>query len=234
MAASSARRPAGEDLVAGLDEAGRGPVFGPLVLCAFAMRRDRLGELQALGVRDSKQLSGTARERMYEPLRALATGLAVYELAPAEIDAAPGGLDVLEAAHGAALIAAVSPRIAYVDAIGKGGALHRARLEERLAGRDIELVVENKADDTYQIVGAASIVAKVIRDRRLAELDREHGPLGSGYPSDPATRAAVRRIVEAHLATGTPLPGFVRARWSTVARLLEPAEARKVQGELSF
>jgi ribonuclease HII len=74
----------------------------------------------------------------------------------------------------------------------------------------------------------------VTRDRRLAELEESHGPLGSGYPSDPATRAAVRRIVDAHLASGAPLPNFVRARWSTVARLLAPSIVAKVQGELSF
>ena len=74
------------------------------------------------------------------------------------------------------------------------------------------MVGNHHADDLLAVVAAASIVAKVRRDRVLRALADVHGPLGSGYPSDPATC----RFLDDCLEAGGPLPSFVRASWRTV------------------
>jgi len=74
------------------------------------------------------------------------------------------------------------------------------------------VVCEPKADGTYPVVGAASIFAKTTRDERLEALKAAWGDFGSGYPSDPATKA----WLAAHAKTGKPWPDFVRTRWETI------------------
>jgi ribonuclease HII len=79
-----------------------------------------------------------------------------------------------------------------------------------------ELIIEPKADLNYPVVGAASIFAKVLRDRAIAEL----GEVGSGYPSDPKTRAWLKGF----FIRGEELPASVRTRWGTIAKLREEAK----------
>lgn len=215
-------------LIVGVDEAGRGPVIGPLVMAAAALDEQQLEALVELGVDDSKRLSAKRREALDGPLRELLGGFELRVVTPAEIDgsALTGGLDVLEAEVAAELIARLQPAVAIVDAVGQGGHRHRQRIVAALRRRqvpELELVVENKADARYPIVGAASILAKVARDAALSALRETHGELGSGYPSDPKTRAAVARAAQAHVSSGAPLPGYLRKRWGTVTRALDEA-----------
>ncbi|MEM2782912.1 MAG: hypothetical protein QXQ55_03890, partial [Candidatus Hadarchaeales archaeon] len=81
-----------------------------------------------------------------------------------------------------------------------------------------ELKVENSADRKYTVVGAASILAKVRRDARLAELKKKYGEVGSGYSHDPLTISFLRRWVEEH----GELPPFARKSWETCRRLRRP------------
>ena len=84
-----------------------------------------------------------------------------------------------------------------------------------------ELVGENRADEKYPVVSAASILAKVDRDRIIAELCEEYGDFGSGYPSDPKTQRFLREWFSKHHGF---LP-IVRRKWSTVKRLVEGEQA---------
>jgi ribonuclease HII len=85
-------------------------------------------------------------------------------------------------------------------------------------------VVENFADRNYIVVAAASIVAKVRRDQRIAELCQRHGDFGSGYSSDPRTIAFLERWVREH----GKLPEFARRSWETAQRIESEAKQKKL------
>ncbi len=186
-----------------------------MVVCGFAVRAEDLEALKALGVRDSKVLSPARREALEAPLKALAAGVHLVEIQPAEMDRR--NLNELELEAFAACILALKPSAVYVDApVGpRGIPRFRARLLERIAPLLPELVAENRADARFPVVSAASILAKVTRDRRISRMEAEYGEIGSGYPSDPKTKAFLSRWMAEH---GTP-PPIARASWGTFDRM---------------
>lgn len=119
---------------------------------------------------------------------------------------------------------------AYVDAVGAGGHTHRRRIAEALGPDRPELVVENKADERYAVVAAASILAKVTRDKRIRAMGETHGELGSGYPSDPKTRVAIAKLARAHVEEGAPIPEYVRRSWATVQNAIDAVRQGEVSG----
>ena len=196
-------------LIMGIDEAGRGSVLGPLTVAAFACDSDDLAAVAATGVTDSKRLSAKRREALIQPLEALGQE-ALRVNSPAEIDAA--NINTLEMHAMADMIRQLRPERVFIDAPTHPKAIPRFVRDLRaLLEHHPELVVEPKADLTYPIVSAASIFAKVRRDAAIQAL----GAVGSGYPSDPVTREHLRQL----LATGNPLPSYVRTRWGTVRAL---------------
>jgi ribonuclease HII len=106
------------------------------------------------------------------------------------------------------------------------GDVSESRFARRVAagvddrGVAVEVRAEHGADARYPIVAAASIVAKVERDRRVEALADEYGDVGSGYPSDPRTRAFLREYVRDHGS----LPDCARASWKTCDDVLRAAE----------
>ena len=212
----SARRGPRVAAILGIDEAGRGSVIGPLVVGGFLVRSDRLGELRAAGARDSKSLSPARREEVYAALGTLGECWAIA-VSPPEIDrfVARGGLNRLEAREFARLVRRLAPDAVRVDACDTNefrfGALVR-----RLAGGKIPVVARHRADRDDPVVGAASIVAKVERDRRIARLRRRLGmDFGSGYPSDPRTVEFLRSAWFSRAVR----PAFVRWSWGTMQRV---------------
>ncbi|KAK4537555.1 hypothetical protein CDCA_CDCA13G3580 [Cyanidium caldarium] len=220
----------------GIDEAGRGPVLGPLVYAACACPAGCEGTRIPSGVTDSKQLSAAQRETLYGQLRRrppdqLATWTVV--ISPQEISAkmlAPRKINLNTISHDAAL-RLVAQAIdagyfiteAYVDTVG-GAAEYERKFRERFPSLR-RVVVQAKADSAFALVSAASIVAKVTRDRQLrawamprgiqdGDAGRACGPAvdwGSGYPSDPDTQQWLARNV--HPVFG--YPPLVRFSWST-------------------
>lgn len=204
--------------VLGLDEAGRGCVLGDLVVGAFFVDELDDDALRAAGAADSKKLSAKRRNAAREALQGHGTA-AVTRIPPSAIDT--GNLNVLEEAAIVELIRRFEPEHVYIDALGHPRTLPalRERLLAALGGLRPALTIEPKADHTYPVVGAASIFAKTTRDEALAEHADAHGVLGSGYPSDPKTRA----WLTAHAQTRQPWPPFVRTRWQTVQDLAQAA-----------
>lgn len=215
----------GGELCLGLDEAGRGSLVGPLVVGGFAARPDVLASLPGLGVRDSKLLSPVRREEAYERLASVGERYALA-LSPAVVDRAVrrGQLNELEARAFAELVRQVRPARAFVDACDPVA----PRFGERvalLAGRCSEVHAQHRADRELAIVAAASIVAKVTRDRHLERLRRRLGEeLGSGYPSDGRTRAFVRASLESGAT-----PRWVRASWRTTETLKAELSTRTLE-----
>jgi ribonuclease HII len=205
----------------GVDEAGKGPVLGPMVAAAVRADADALPD----GVDDSKRLSPARREALAATLRSEPTvtvGVAVVPVA--RIDDAETDMNSLTvAAHGEAVAAAASAGDAVVaDAGDVDAARFARRVREDAAGRGtaVDVTAEHRADATHAHVAAASVVAKVDRDARIEALREEYGEVGSGYPGDQTTRAFLREWVREH----GDLPACARASWSTSEDVLAAAE----------
>lgn len=203
--------------VLGLDEAGRGCVLGALIVGAFLWEEEDQAPLRAAGADDSKALSASRRVDVKERLAGMGTGR-VYRVPATAID--DGNINQLEEAAFVALVRELAPDRVYLDAPVHPGGIPRLRARLIAATGVKDWIVEPKADSTYPVVGAASIFAKVTRDAELAAIEAEcvaagQGPLGSGYPSDPVTRA----WLVARMREDRALPAFVRTRWGTIENL---------------
>ena len=202
-------------MICGVDEAGRGPVIGPLVVCGVSVTDD--ASLVDIGVRDSKRLTRQRREEMF-PRIMEASKVEVLEVPAEEIDALRSRmtLNEVEAMLFARVIDKLSPRIAYLDAADTSETRFR-ELTGSCMKCGAELVSKHRADDEYPVVSAASIVAKVHRDRRMDAIEKElGGAIGSGYTSDPVTL----EFIEGWLGRNGTLPPHVRRSWKTSQKLM--------------
>ncbi len=195
-------------IICGVDEAGRGPMFGPLVVAGVAIERSKLGKLRNLGLRDSKKLSPKRREELYSVITKVADAYTISRIQPHTIDKSvfKHKLNELEAKLMGRIIDRLSADIAYVDACD----VNAARFGRNVAKISKGAIVRSyhKADDRFAIVSAASIIAKVARDRAVLKL----GIDGSGYPSDPKSkRYLVRYVKKYHKA-----PSCARQSWKPV------------------
>ncbi len=201
-------------LVAGVDDAGRGSVIGPLVIAGVLMKEEDLPKLTQLGVKDSKLLSPSRRETLAVEIKQIAQKYTVIKLSPEEIDKVVltgrklHRLNRLEAQTMAKIIEKLKPDKAYVDASDVLEERFKQHILECLPFK-MEIVSEHKADRTYPIVSAASIIAKVERDREIAELTSKYGDLGCGYPTDPKTIRFLQQCLERF----GEYPDFVRKSW---------------------
>jgi len=214
-------------MIAGCDEAGRGPVFGPMVLCGAMFEPGALPELKAAGVRDSKLLSPGRRESLAKLIVEKALKIEVVELSAAEIDemrlVKKINLNELEAMTFAKILDRLRPKIAYVDSADVNAERFKETIQRHMKTKT-ELVAEHYADCTYPAVSAASIVAKVRRDQRIAELHQRYGDFGSGYSSDPRTIKFLEQWVREH----GKLPEFARKSWETAQRIEGQSKQRKL------
>jgi ribonuclease HII len=206
-------------LVAGVDEAGRGCVIGPLVIAGFLMKEEKLPLLAQLGVKDSKLLSPKKREALAAEIARLAEKHLIVKLAPKEIDRAVESkrklhkLNRLEAQTMAQIINALKPDIAYVDAADVVEDRFKHHIQEDLTVK-VKIISRHKADRIYPVVSAASIIAKVERDKEIAALKGMYGDFGSGYLTDQKTM----RFLKQWLQTHTEYPACVRKSWKPAKR----------------
>lgn len=213
-------------LICGIDEAGRGPVIGPLVVAGIVVDEDGLQRLIQLGVRDSKLLSPRRRGELAEQILNIARNYSIVRVQPSEIDAVVergrrlNRLNRLEARVMARIISELRPDVVYIDASDVSPERFKQHILEELPFK-IEVISEHKADRRYPVVSAASIVAKVMRDRDIEDLRRRYGDFGSGYPSDPRTINFLRSWAEKH----NSLPDFVRKSWKTAKEILKSVGA---------
>jgi len=200
-------------MICGVDEAGKGAVLGPMVVGGVGC--EEMGDLPA-GVKDSKALTPKRREKLYDEI----TGSfpwTVIEVTSAEIDRLREEMSmntIVARAH-AGVIVALSPQTAYVDACDVNEERYGATVAS--LGSPCPVVARHHADALFPVVSAASIVAKVSRDRRIADLREEFGAIGSGYPSDPVTIAYLKEFIRQN---DVP-PAFARSSWKTVEEMMD-------------
>jgi ribonuclease HII len=220
-------------LVAGVDEAGRGCVMGPLVVAGVTLKEDNLHLLTGLGVKDSKLLSSRKREALTLEITRLAEKQTVIHLSPLEIDRAVESgrklhkLNRLEAQTMTRVIDALKPDVAYVDAADVVEDRFKHHIQEGLSFH-VKIVSEHKADKVYPIVSAASILAKVERDRAIEALKQEYGDFGSGYLTDKKTMIFLKSWLRTH---GGDYPNCVRKSWKPAKKARN--ELKAVQKKLA-
>lgn len=178
-------------IICGIDEAGRGPVVGPMVLAGFCIEEKKLPLLKEMGAKDSKAIAPTRREELSKVLKKTAHSYQIEVIEPKEIDNALGdaylNLNWLEALYTAKIINKLKPDKVMLDLPSNNKHNYLSFIRKNLKV-NTELDAEHKADVTYPVVSAASILAKVERDRRIREIEKKIGQeIGSGYPSDPRT-----------------------------------------------
>jgi ribonuclease HII len=211
-----------ERRIAGVDDAGRGPVIGPLIIAGAAFHEGQVELLKKLGVKDSKLLSAAKREKLAEEIKKLALSWHHVVLQPNEVDPYVYctkrlfKLNYLEAKRMAEVIAFLVPDEVYVDASDVDEVRFGDQIMEHLPTK-IPITSRHHADATYPVVSAASILAKVHRDSAIAELRQEFGDFGSGYPSDPKTEDFLLNWRREH----GRYPEFARQSWKTLKRLDE-------------
>lgn len=224
-------------IVSGGDEAGRGAILGPLVISIVSVKSTSLHRLSAIGVRDSKMLSEKRRNQLYDEIKRVASDIKVDMIYPNEINEAMRNhisLNELEAVRFAALFDKIEHDVSsvYLDSpdvievrFGTRFKLSSTKQTKVVGVKDkskptkgtmcTRIISEHKADSRYPVVSAASIIAKVTRDREIQRLEKALKiPLGSGYPSDHRTI----EIIMKNLKSGI-LDGNIRERWSTMDRI---------------
>jgi len=214
--------------IVGIDDAGRGSVIGPLTIAGVLIDEGDMPKLAALGVKDSKLLSAHRREQLAKKIRQLVPKFHVVMLTPAEIDTVVNTgkrlhrLNRLEAKAMAEVINVLRPDVAYVDASDVLADRFKCHIAECLSFK-LRIVSEHKADAKYPIVSAASIIAKVERDKVISALKEKHVNIGSGYPSDPKTI----KFLEKWIKKAGCYPDFVRKSWKPTKKLKSKAEAKQ-------
>ncbi|HIC05642.1 MAG TPA: ribonuclease HII [Candidatus Nitrosopelagicus sp.] len=202
-------------LVCGVDDAGRGSVLGPLVIAGIVIKRTKINQLKKQGIRDSKKLTPLARERLYKKIINIVDDYYVTRISPKIIDKSVfnHSLNHLEARYMAKVISKLSPSIAFVDSCDVNP--HRFGKEiSKLTFRS-KIKSYHHADSKFVVVSAASILAKVSRDRAITKLKKKYN-IGSGYPSDPKTKAFVKKSIKRN----EPLT-FIRKSWKPVQILMK-------------
>ena len=221
------------EYVAGIDEAGRGPVLGPMVYSiAFYPYVDNDKKLRKIGFNDSKQLSETQRDSLFEKIHQHDVGFIVDPLSAQELSREMlkidrRGLNRISHDSAMGLIGKVLEhgfkiKALFVDTVGPPEKYQQLLQDQFPAVGSI--IVSKKADSIYPIVGAASICAKVLRDRLLSEWEfKENIPLskafGSGYPADENTK----KWLQNNMNDIFGFPSLVRYSWKTTTACLVDA-----------
>jgi len=206
--------------IAGVDEAGKGPVIGSMFVAGVMIDETSLRRLGNMGVKDSKAISPKRRELLAIRLRKMCD-YCVHEITAAQIDELRRIItmnEIVMKAH-AHVLRNLKPDCAYIDASD----VDASRFAESVTRESgvINVVAEHKADKTRPIVSAASIIAKVSRDKWIKELEEKVGQnIGSGYPSDPTTIKFLRGWVSEY----GQLPNFTRNSWKTAQDILKGVE----------
>lgn len=220
-------------LVLGIDDAGRGPIIGPMVLAGCLTDEETEKEFKEKGVKDSKQLTPKKREQLAELIKEKAIAYHTIKINPEEIDMQNGkgiNLNHLEAIKMAEVINALNKKTdkirVYIDCPSVNIPVwtnYLKKFVEYLG--NLEIISEHKADINYPCVSAASILAKTARDEEIEKLKKKLGvDFGSGYPADPNTCKFLKEYSKKH-----EHDGIFRKTWSTWKNLCLNKKQKKLE-----
>lgn len=198
-----------------------------MVMCGYLIREKNVEKLEKLGVRDSKMILPAKREKMFSRLKKIADAFHIVKISAKDIDKLRtiSNLNRIEVVHMQALINKMKPDKVIIDApevrVKKFSDKVAAGIE---SDNNCEIIAENFADQKYREVGAASILAKVTRDREIKKLHKQYGFFGSGYTTDEQTIAFLKDWIKRN----KDFPDCVRKSWITAQALRAEKEQRKI------
>jgi ribonuclease HII len=203
-------------IILGTDEAGRGPVIGPMVMSGILVDEKDKDFLRQIGVKDSKLLSPKKRREIFSILKERFKYKLII-VSPREIDEALNSeamnLNKLEAVKTAMIINELNPDKAIIDCPSVNIESYKNYLKIYLKNKQLPIIVEHKADLNHVEAAAASILAKVTRDQEIEKIKKKIGiDFGSGYPSDPKT-------IEFLESNFSKFPGIFRTTWETYKKV---------------
>lgn len=206
-------------IIAGIDEAGRGCVLGPMVIAGVSIKKEKLKALKEIGVRDSKLLTKKRREDLFNEVLNYCNEIKVMKISAEEINNAMKegtSLNDLEMKYFAKIIKMMSGvSTVYIDCPSTNEEGFGNSLAKLVKNKKIKIISENKADLKYPVVSCASIIAKVIRDHEIEKIKKKvKYDFGSGYPSDKRTVDFLRRMLFA-----PEVQKYVRKEWKTLQRV---------------
>ncbi len=204
----------------GIDEAGRGPVIGDLLLVIIGFNTNDLSHLETMGVRDSKELSPITRKKLFKKILEYSLIIYTASISPRTIDRFNINKIIYEQiVQGLTILSKIlnpynNIKI-IIDEIKGYDKKLRNKIYSIFANKNIDVIIEPHADKNYVAVSAASIVAKYIRDENISVLKHLYGEMGSGYPSDQKTINWIKQIYE----TLEVPPPFIRLSWATLKKI---------------
>jgi ribonuclease HII len=205
-------------LILGIDDAGRGPLIGPMVLAGVLLTKSQEQKIKKAGATDSKLLSQNQRLALEKVIKENSISHEIIKSEPKEIDASEN-LNTLEAKKAAYIINALNSKkervLVLIDCPSTNLLAWKNTMLSFVNHKEnLKIKCEHKADLNHTSVAAASILAKVTREEAITNLKKKYGNLGSGYPSDPKTKA----FLKLH---GKKLrdSGIFRKSWATWKKL---------------
>ncbi len=178
--------------ICGIDEAGRGPVIGPMIMSGVLVEEKDIARLKAIGVKDSKLLTREQREGLFDKILKIVKKYKIIIVEPKEIDEALESdelnLNWLEAHKTAEIINSLKPDKVTVDSPSNNCEAYTVYLVKLLKDKKLDLECIHKADLKHVYVGAASILAKVTRDKEMDKIKEKYGDCGPGYMSNEVTQ----------------------------------------------
>lgn len=212
----------------GIDDAGRGPVLGPLIIAGVLLKEEDSKQLKKLGVTDSKLLTAKKREELFEVIKKTAIDFFITKTSPPEIDSNLAGginLNEVEAIKTAMVINKLANKEVkiIVDCPSVNTERWKEILRKYLNDQDLKISCEHKADFNHVEVAAASIIAKVTRDDEIKKIQLKiKEDIGSGYPSDPITKEFLKH---AHKYKDL---GILRESWATWKNMLKSGKQKRL------
>ena len=202
-------------MICGVDEAGKGPVMGPMVVAAVSVENAKL--VENLGFKDSKLLSSQRRLKLFNLIKQnYSYEIEIINVEKIDEYRIKNQLNLLNRKAFEKVISKLNPNVAYVDA---------ADVNEERFGREIKINLTNpndtdvismhKADSMIPVVAAASIIAKQTRELEIKKLKKEIGDFGSGYPSDERTI----KFLKSYFHDNSRWPPGTRKSWKTIERI---------------
>ena len=217
----------------GIDDAGRGPIIGPMFLAGVLIKKEDEKALQKIGAIDSKLLTHPERIKIALEIHKIIIKAHIAESSPTEIDRAVEtiNLNTLEAKKAAEIINALNDKKSEIKVIIDCPSVNTTTWKKTLIKfiehpKNLDIHCEHKADFNYPVVGAASILAKVARERAIEIIKEQYGNIGSGYPSDPYTKIYLEKHKDSLKQSD-----IIRKSWATWKNLIGEPIIKKKKSE---
>lgn len=196
------------------------------MICGYLIEEKKIEKLKKLGVKDSKLLTPQKRKSLFSKVKKIADDYLLLKVSSQEIDRMRDitNLNRIEIAKMQEIINLIGCDKVVIDSPEVNTKKFAAKIASRLHNKGVEIVCENFADKKYTEVGAASIIAKVSRDKEIERLHKKYGFFGSGYTSDERTI----RFLKDWIKVNKEFPDFVRKSWVTAMIIKEEMQQKKI------